>query len=260
MSSIQSKTILFVTGCFVSHHCWNDWAAYFESQGYKTVTPHWPGKAGEPAALRNSQPNKAIASLRLTQVLEHYISVIKQLPELPVIIGHSFGGLLTQLLINRGYGVAGVAIHSVPPQGVLPIEFSFLRSTFAALGLFTPLDEAYLMSFKTWQYAFTNGFPLELQHATYNALTIPESKRLCRDGLTSAAHVDFKKPHAPLLLQAGAEDHIIPASLNRRNFRAYKTPGSVTDFVVKEGRNHFVLGLPTWKEDARDILDWIRKQ
>ncbi|UYQ95026.1 alpha/beta hydrolase [Chitinophaga horti] len=259
MSSIQSKTILFVTGCFVSHHCWDNWAAFFESSGYKTVLPAWPNKEGEPASLRNSMPAHSIAGLRMTQVVEHYAAIARQLPEKPIIIGHSFGGLMTQILINKGLGAAGIAIHSVPPQGVLPIEFSFLKSTFGALGLFTPLNNAYLMSRSTWKYAFTNGMPPEVQQSTYDALTIPESKRLARDGLTSAAHVDFKKPHAPLLIQAGSKDHCIPASLNRRNFNKYNTPGSVTEFVVKEGRNHFVLGQSTWKEDAAYILNWIKK-
>ena len=113
------------------------------------------------------------------------------------------------------------------------------------------------MSFKDWQYAFVNGMPLAEQRAAYESNTIPESKTVARGGLSLAAKVDFKKPHVPLLIMAGSEDNIIPAHLNRRNFKAYKKNGSVLDYKEFPGRNHFVLGLPTWKENADYILYWI---
>ena len=113
------------------------------------------------------------------------------------------------------------------------------------------------MSFETWQYAFTNGMPLDEQRQAYEANAIPESKLAARDGLTKAAAVDFEKPHAPLLLISGSEDHITPAHLNKRNFERYRKNGSVLEYKEFDGRNHSVLGLPTWKEEADYILDWI---
>lgn len=166
---------------------------------------------------------------------------------------------MTQILINRDLGAAGVAIHPVPPQGVFPYEFSFLRAAWKSLGLFTSLKKTYLMSFKDWQYAFVNGMPLEEQKAAYDAYTIPESKTVARGGLTSAARVDFKKPHAPLIIISGSTDTITPAHLNHRNFKAYKESGSVLEYVEVPDRNHYVLGLPTWKEDADYILNWLAK-
>jgi hypothetical protein len=131
-------------------------------------------------------------------------------------------------------------LHPVPPQGVIPYEFSFLKAGWKSLGLFTSMKKTYLMSFKDWQYAFVNGMTLEEQKAAYEANTIPESKRVARGGLTSAAAVDFKKTHAPLLMIAGTKDNIIPASMNRRNFNAYAAPNSIRDF--KEfPNNHFVV-------------------
>lgn len=115
------------------------------------------------------------------------------------------------------------------------------------------------MSFPDFQYAFVNGMPLEAQKKAYEENVVPESKTVARGGLTSAAGVDFKKPHTPLLLTAGSTDNIIPASINRRNAKAYKANDSVVDFKEFEGRNHFVLGQPSWKEDANYILDWIYK-
>jgi pimeloyl-ACP methyl ester carboxylesterase len=193
-------------------------------------------------------------------VVDHYAGIIKGYAEKPIVIGHSLGGLMTQIIVNRGLAAAGVAIHPVPPQGVFPYEFSFLKAGWRSLGLFTSLKKTYLMSFPTWQYAFTNGMPLEVQKATYNQYTIPESKTVARGGLTSAAKVDFEKPHAPLLITSGTEDTIIPMHLNIRNFKKYKKNGSVLDYKEFEGRNHFVLGQPIWKEDADYILDWIAKR
>lgn len=258
MKTITSKTVVFITGAFVTHHGWNEWKAYFESKGYTTLAPAWPFKDGTAAELRARKPNdKELAALTLAEVIDHYANIIKALPEKPIVIGHSLGGLITQIIVNRDLAAAGVAIHSVPPQGVFPYEFSFLKAGWKALGLFTSLDETYLMSFEDWQYAFVNEMPLEEQKAAYEANTIPESKTVARGGLTSAAHVDFDKPHVPLLLTAGSLDTIIPAHLNQRNFRAYKNNGSVLDYKEFEGRNHFVLGQSIWKEDADYILNWL---
>lgn len=257
MKTINSKTVLFVTGNFVSNSGWDQWKTYFENQGYTTLAPAWPHKDAPAAELRRRHPDAGIASLRLTQVVDHFANIIKSLPEKPIIIGHSMGGLITQLLIQRGLGVAGVVIHSVPPQGVFTSRFSFYKATWGALGFFTSAKKTFLMSLKQWQYAFTNGMSLEDQLKSYDENVIPESKLLSRDGLTSAARIDFKKPHSPLLFVAGTEDNIMPASLNHSNYKKYKDAGSVTDFKEFEGRNHFVLGQSTWKENADYILEWL---
>lgn len=258
MKKINSTTVLFITGAFVSNSCWNDWRAYFESKGYKTLAPPWPYKDNAAEQLRNSQPNAAIASIRLQKLIDYYTAIAKNLPEKPIVIGHSLGGLLTQILLNHDFAAAGIAIHSLAPQGIIPTQFSFYRSTWKALGFFTSTHKAYMMSFKDWQYAFTNGMPLKAQEEGYIRFAIPESKLALRDGLTKAAKVDFKKPHAPLLFVAGSTDHCIPASLNLTNKKRYKDKQSITDYKVTEGRNHFVLGQSGWQEDADYILNWIR--
>lgn len=258
MQTIKSKTILFVTGAFVTNRGWQTWQEYFENKGYTTYAPAWPHKEGDPETLRNMQPNdKELADLTLSEVIDHYARFARSLPEKPIAIGHSLGGLITQILVNRDLVAAGVAIHSVPPQGVIPYEFSFLKSGGKALGYFTSIHKTYLMSFKDWQYAFVNGMPLEEQQRAYEENTIPESKRVVRGGLTSAAHVDFKKQHVPLLLTSGSTDHIIPASLNLRNFKRYAQSESVTAYKEFPDRNHFVLGLPVWQEDADYIYNWL---
>lgn len=262
MKTINSKTVVFITGAFVTHHSWNEWKVYFEARGYKTLNPAWPYKNGSAEELRNRQPNDTdLAQLTLTELVDHYAGIIKQLPEKPIVIGHSLGGLVTQIIVNRGLAAAGIAIHPVAPLGIIPYEFSFLKATWKALGLFTSTKKTYLMSFKDWQYAFVNGMSLADQQLAYEQNTIPESKTVARGGLTSAAKVDFAKAHAPLLITSGDMDTIIPAHLNRRNFKRYKKDnGSVTEYKEFKGRNHFVIGQPGWKEDADYILNWIDQQ
>lgn len=256
---MKTKTILFVTGAFVTHHCWDEWRVYFEERGYTTLAPAWPFKDATAAELRARQPyDTDLAHLTLAELVDHHANIAKNLPEKPIIIGHSLGGLITQILVNRGLATAAVAIHSVPPQGIIPYEFSFLKSTWGALGLFTSLDETYLMPFDTWQYAFVNEMPLEEQQKAYDLFTAPESKRVARGGLTSAAAVDFDKPHAPLLLTSGSLDNIIPAHLNNRNYERYKKNGSVLEYKEFPGRNHHVLAQAGWESDADYILDWIK--
>ncbi len=261
MKAIQTKTVVFVTGAFVTHEGWNPWKAYFEEKGFTTYNPAWPYKDAPAKALRDRQPNDTdLAGLTLAELVDHYADFVKKLPEKPIIIGHSLGGLITQILVNRGLAAAAAVIHSVPPQGVIPYEFTFLKAGWKSLGLFTSQKKTYLMSLSDWQYAFTNGMSLEDQISSYEANTIPESKTVTRGGLTSQARVDFSKPHAPLLFVAGGKDHIMPATLNTRNFKAYKDKKSVTDFKLFEGNNHYVLGLPQWKEVADYILNWLGKQ
>jgi len=258
MKKIQSQTIVFITGAYVSHCCWNEWRIYFESKGFSTIAPPWPGKDADPETLRNRHPDKLLAAVTMQQIIDHYSSIIIKLKEKPIIIGHSFGGLFAQVLLNKGLAAAAVAIHAGPPQGILPYELNFLKSNAATLGFFTSLDKTYLLPFKKWQFSFTNGMPYEIQKSSYYEMVIPESKRAARGGLTKAAYVDFKKEHEPLLLMAGTYDQCIPAHLCKRVFKSYQSKNSVTDFIELE-RNHFVLGQATWKQDADYILNWIRR-
>ncbi|WP_291912427.1 alpha/beta hydrolase [Chitinophaga sp. CB10] len=258
MTQITSKTILFITGAFIDHSCWDNWKQFFQQRGYKAIVAPWPAKGADAATLRSRHPDPALAAVTLQELLAYYTAIIQGLPEAPILIGHSYGGLLTQLLLNRDLAAAGIAIHSVPPQGIIPLEPRFYLSNTPALGFFTDINKTYLMPFKTWQRVFTNGMAFTEQQTSYYAHCIPESKRALRGGLGSAARVQFKKPHRPLLMVAGRNDHCMPWTLNRRNYKAYQHKDSVTDFMVKP-RNHYVLGLPTWEEDASDILDWIKQ-
>lgn len=253
----DKPTILFITGAFVGNNCWDEWRIYFESKGYTTLAPAWPNKNAAPEELRNTYPAPAIAANRLKELINHFAVTAKGLSGKLILIGHSIGGLIVQLLLQQGIGSAGVAIHSVPPQGIMTFKFSFLKAGWGPLGFFTSTKKSFLISFRQWQYAFTNGMTCEEQKESYYKFAIPESKLIVRDTITKAAKIHFENPHAPLLLTAGSDDHCIPASLNYSNYRKYKKSNSITDFKEFKGRNHFVLGQATWKEDADYIITWL---
>jgi pimeloyl-ACP methyl ester carboxylesterase len=259
MKKINSKNIVFVHGAFVGRNCWDEWVPYFESKGYKVTVPSWPHKEAPPAELRRRQPDPDIANLRMQDLIDHYTNVVNGLDEKPIAIGHSFGGLITQILLNRDLVDAGIAIHSVMPQGVFPHQFSFFKATWGPLGYLTPVHDSFLFTMDQWKYAFANGQSDEEAKRTYDLLVVPESKHISRDALTKTAHVDFKKPHNPLLFIAGSEDHIMPADLNHANFKKYEDNGSVKEFIEIAGNNHSVLGLPNWRQVADYSLEWIDK-
>lgn len=256
---IQSSTIIFLTGAYISHSCWDTWQIYFNEKGYKTIAPPWPGKNATAESLRMRHPDPHLAAITMEEVLNHYASVIHSLPEKPILIGHSFGGLFAQILLNKGLAAAAVSIHAVPPKGIFPYELNFYRSNLPLFGFFSSLQVPYLMPFKQWTFAFTNGMPPDVQKAAYEQYIIPESKVTARGGLTNAAAVDFKKPHAPLLMLAGSDDHCIPEHLCRRVFESYTDQHSSREYIVNK-RNHFVLGQPGWQEVASRILTWLKQQ
>ena|SRR6218665_251366 len=259
MSAKNSKTILFITGAFVSNSIWEEWQEYFEKRGYKTVAPAWLFKDASVEVLRKRHPDPDVASIRLNQLVAHYEAIAQSLAEKPIIIGHSIGGLVAQILMQKGLAASVVALHSVPPQGIVSLRFSFLKAGWPALGFFTSATKTFLMSFAQWQYAFTNGMPIACQEDGYERYTIPESKLIVRDTTTSAAKIDFSQPHPPLLFIAGSKDHAIPASLNLSNYKKYSHPGSITDFKEFQDRNHFVIGQPGWQEIALHIEEWLNQ-
>jgi pimeloyl-ACP methyl ester carboxylesterase len=252
-----TSSIVFITGAFVTTSCWDDWRVFFESQGYACYAPAWPHKDAPAAALRRQHPHSLIAQNGLLDVLKVYTDFIARLPAQPIVIGHSYGGLLVQLLLQQGTVAAGVAIESAPPLGVVAWSWPLVRAVLPMLGLFTSLKTTFLPNFAQWQAAIANGLPLAAQQRSYERLLAPESKRVIREALSWRARVDFSQPHAPLLLLAGGADRTIPAALNRANYRRYRHGQSVTDYYELPGRNHAMLGQPTWREDAALVLRWL---
>ncbi len=255
---MAAKTVVFVHGMYMTPLCWEQWVERFQSKGYRSLAPAWPGRDQPIEVLRQRHPDPQLGQLTLSKVLDSLAGTIKQLNEKPIVIGHSMGGLIVQLLLNRELAAAAVAIDSAPPFGVFTMKWPFLKSNWPHISPFAAQDKPIAMTFERFQYTFVNTLPLAEQRAAYERYVVPESRRVPRESLT--ARIDFKKPHAPLLLIAGSADHIIPASLNRSNYAKYRSSPSVTDFKEFAGRTHFIVGQAGWEEVADYVLGWLKEK
>jgi len=253
---MPSKTIFFIHGLFTTRRCWEPWIARYQAYGYRCVPYAYPGRDRPVETLKRNHPDPALGALSIADVIDHLARTIQSLEEPPILIGYSFGGLLTQLMLQRGLGVAGIALSSAPPQGVISTKWSFIRSVWPGLNPLISGSKPYYMSFEQFQYAFAHTLPLAEQRALYDRQIVPESRRLGRGLFSNHARVDFKRARPPLLLIAAAEDRIIPASLNWANYERYKASPSLTDFKEFPGRIHYIIGQRGWEEVADQALTW----
>ena len=238
--------------------CWENWVSRFQAAGYECFAPAWPGRDKPIEVQRKNHPDPELGKLTLFDVLGSMETRIKTLKEKPILIGHSMGALATQLLVQRGLASAGVAIDSAPPAGVFTPKWSFLKSNWPHITPFVSIHRPIEMTFERFQYSFVNTRPLAEQRAAFERYVVPESRGVPRESLT--ANIDFKKPHVPLLIVAGSNDRIIPASLNKANFARYSDPGSITDYREFDGRTHFIIGQPGWQEVADYVISWLNAQ
>jgi pimeloyl-ACP methyl ester carboxylesterase len=251
------KTVVFIHGMYMTPLCWEGWLSRFEGSGYRCLAPAWPGRDQPVELLRKQHPDPQLGRLTLRDVIESSAGVIRRLDEKPVVIGHSMGALVAQLLLQRGLASAAVAIASAPPQGVFTTEWSFLKSNWPHISPFARQGRPIEMSFERFQYTFVNGLPPDEQRSAFEKYVVPESRRIPAQSLGPVARVDFKKPGAPLLMIAGGSDHIIPAGLVRTNFTRYKRPDSITEYKEFPGRTHFIIGQEGWEEIADHVIAWL---
>ena len=214
--------------------------------------------------LRTEKPGEAGSIGYIPAIVEHIGGIIDGLESPPIIIGHSAGGVLTQILLDRGHGAAGVAIDSVPAEGVKVVPVSQIRSLFPILNSLSNRHRAVGFTPEQWHYAFANTLSREESDAAHERYHIPASGRLVWVGATAnftpghqEAYVDFKnEDRAPLLFIAGSEDNIMPPAVNQSNAKHYRHAKSVTDYKEFEGRSHYIIGEDGWEEVADYALEW----
>jgi pimeloyl-ACP methyl ester carboxylesterase len=251
----SSSTIVFIHGLFVNPQSWAPWISYFNGKGYTCHAPAYPFHEGSPMELRETiDPD--LAKLTFGKVVDLLVRFIDQLPEKPILIGHSIGGLAVQKLINLDKGVAGICIDSAPPAGVISFEWSFLKANLPILNPFKG-NSVFVPTVEWFHYAFCNTLTLEQTQVEFDKYVVPESRNIPRSTTGKDGVIDFKKPHAPLLIIAGEKDHIIPPSLNKKNFAAYSDPKSTIAFLEFKGRTHYICGQENWEEVAGSIAKWI---
>ncbi len=256
------RTVVFLHGAWVTPRCWDQFVAFFEARGYRCLAPAWPGK-DRPVAEIRADPS-ALAGLGIAEIVDAYDRVIRALDEPPLLVGHSFGGLFVQLLLDRGLGAAGVAIDPAPPRGVVVYEPTAFRSLLRVLLTWRGWRRVVRWSFQDFRYAFVHTLPEADARAAYDTQVIPETGRVFFQGALSM--LDRRSPatvrfanleRAPLLLVAGTADHIVPASVVRRTFRRYAPAAAITDFREVPGRTHWIIAEPGWEEVAGTVAEWL---
>ena len=261
----QSRTIVLVHGLWVTPLSWEPFKRFYESQGYRVLAPAWPGIEGSVADMRRDP--SSFNGVGAGEVVDHYTKIIRSLPEPPIIMGHSYGGAITQLLIDRGLGVAGVAIDSVPPKGILLLPLSTNLALLPALLNPRTLRGTFLFTFKQWWRVFANTLSEDEARAAYDAQAIPAPGRaifqaaLANFTPGATTTVNFRNPNrAPLLFIGGEKDVIMPASLSRKIFRKHSASPVTTDYKEFPGRSHYLIAESGWQEVASYALTWAESQ
>lgn len=254
----KSKTIVFIHGLFVNPTSWNEWKTYFEAKGYTCYAPAFPYHEGKPADLRNNIDPK-LAQVDFENVIMHLSKFIDSLPEKPIIIGHSLGGLAVQKLVEMDKAVAGISIDGGTPKNVLP-TLRTVRSMFPVINPFKG-KSVFITNKKWFHNAFCSSLTRQESDIVFDEIAVPESRQIPRATLNTAfAKINFKKPHNPLLFIGGEIDKIIPARLTKRNASAYKDKNSIADFKEFKGRSHYICGQKGWQEVADYIYEWLNKK
>jgi pimeloyl-ACP methyl ester carboxylesterase len=261
--STTPDTIVLIHGFWVTPRSWEQWIDHYRGRGYRVLAPAYPGFEVEVEAL-NADPSP-IESLTVPQIIEHLESVIGELDAPPILIGHSAGGVFTQILLDHGVGAVGVAINSAPTEGVAVVPLSQVRSTFPVLKNPANRHRAVGFTFEQWHYAFTNTFSEERSRELYERYAIPASGRIFWESAFATlkpghqgSYVNYRNDdRAPLLFISGSDDHLMPPSVQRSNAKHY-TSRTVTEVKEFEGP-HLLPARDGWEEIADYALEWAER-
>jgi pimeloyl-ACP methyl ester carboxylesterase len=256
-------TIVLVHGFWVTPRSWEHWIERYEAKGLRVIAPAYPGFEVEVEAL-NADPTP-IERVKVPAIIEHLEAVIGELDSPPIIIGHSAGGVFTQILLDHGFGAAGVAIDSAPTEGVKRIPLSQVRASFPVLKNPANRHKALGLTFEQWHYTFTNGLPEDEARRLYERYHVPASGEVFWGSALANIHpgkddtwVNYdNEDRAPLLFISGSVDHLMPPSIQRSNAKHYND-SVVTEVKEFEGP-HLLPASPGWENVADYALDWALK-
>ena len=260
MSTPTPDTVVLVHGFWVTPRSWEQWVEHYESKGLRVIAPAYPGFEVEVEAL--TADTTPIEQVTVPQIIEHLEAVVGELESPPIIMGHSAGGVFTQVLLDHGFGAAGVAINSAPTEGVKRVPLSQVRATFPVLKNPANRHKAVGFTFEQWNYAFTNGFPEDEARRLYKRYHIPASGSIFWGSALANIHpgkddswVDYKnEQRAPLLFISGSDDHLMPPSIQQSNAKHYND-NVVTEVEEFKGP-HLLPAWPGWEKVADRALDW----
>src|SRR5215467_12372357 len=233
--------LMFIHGAWLTARSWENYAEYFGNRGFAISAPEWPRKRGDVEEIR--EDSEQLRGLGVTEIVDHYEGIIAEFDEPPLLIGHSYGGLFVELLLDRGLGRAGVAMSPAPPKGILALPFSTLKAGAPALAHPSKWHGVVTLTPEEFTYAFVNTFSAEDAAAAYERYAVPETGQIFYEAgfanfhLHPPTEVHFKNAdRAPLLIVGADKDHTVPASLAKAQFKRYEGSSAKTDYLEFAGR------------------------
>jgi pimeloyl-ACP methyl ester carboxylesterase len=256
--------IVFVHGLWLLPSSWDRWAGLFENAGYAPLTPGWPD---DPVTVEEAKEHPEVfAGKSIGEVADHFENVIRDLNKKPVVIGHSFGGLLTEILAGRGLAAASVAISPAPFRGVLPLPISALRSASPVLRNPANKHRAVPLSYEQFRYAFANAVDEEQAKRLYEQFCVPTSGEPIFQSAAAnlnpwtEAKVDTENPErGPMLIIAGGKDHTVPIAISKSSFKHEEDNEATTEYVELPDRGHAMVIDDNWQEVAETALKFVER-
>jgi pimeloyl-ACP methyl ester carboxylesterase len=252
----MSIPIVLVHGAWLNAAAWEPFADRLRAHGYDVTAPSWPGEDGDPAALRAAPPD--IRDVGLDEIVASYEAAIRALPEPPILIGHSFGGLVVERLLADGYGRAGVALDPAPAKGILPTP----RALATGAGVLLHPHAVVTIDERSFAHTFANAMSPTDAAAAWERWTVPTPSRpffqVGFAAFSGATHVDWRAPRGPLLFVAGGEDRTVsPTMIHAAYTRASRRNPASTAWKEYPEHSHFLIAEPGYETVADDALAWV---
>ena len=258
------EPVVFIHGLWLLPGSWDRWATLFEEAGFTALTPGWPDDP-ETVEEANAHP-EVFAGKTVGQIADHYDEIMRRLDRKPAVVGHSFGGLLTQIIAGRGLAKAAVAIDPAPFRGVLPLPISSLKSARPVLGNPANRNRAVPLTYDQFRYGFANAVSEEEAKELYESYAVPAPGAPLFQAATAnfnpwtEAKVDTKNPErGPLLIISGEKDHTVPWAIANAAYKKQKHNEGVTEIVEIKGRGHALTIDSGWREVADTALTFVKR-
>ncbi len=260
----MTTPVVFIHGLWLHADSWKPWIEVFRAAGYDPIAPGWPGESPT-AAETNAHPQR-LANVGIDDVVEHYAKIIRALPEKPIVIGHSFGGLVAQKLLGMGLAAGAVALDPAQIRGVLPLPLAQLKSAFPVLANPFNYKRAVPQTPKQFHSGFANAVSEQESNELHARYHIPApGKPLFEAAFANVfpntpAKVDTKAQRGPLLITGGGKDRTVPEIVSRAAYHLYRKSSAVTDYRVFPDRGHSLTIDSGWREVANASLSWLRSK
>ncbi|OZG29706.1 alpha/beta hydrolase [Williamsia sp. 1138] len=261
-SAGKTNPVIFIHGLWIHSSAWEPWITLFAEHGYTATAPGWPGDGATVQETRDDPDS--LNEVGIEQICRHYADLIGTPDVKPIVIGHSFGGLIAQELLANDCAAAAIAIDPAPIKGVKALPFSQLKSAFPVLSNPGNKKKTVALTAKQFRYSFGNALAEEESDELFEKWTIPgPGLPLFEDATAnfrknSPAAVDtHKADRGPLLLTSGTEDHTVPAKVTKEVFAKYADSGSITEYQEFDGRGHSLTMDSGWKDVADATLTWL---